>query len=1241
MASKQQYRVCVHPCPRYLTGGDTHTLCVVCLGEEHAQSALEGGDCEHCCALPLRTLRSRLARFNPDHVPQGSGPAAAEARRRSQTWGSQMDLSVDVETGSALSQHQSDRSSASHQGAEARAAVSSPLIEAPILQLSSSEELDVVSVEAESEDSPPQSHAFEELLDVITRAVDRLSIEWPEDRQDVRSKSKLDERFLPSRAQPQRRSLPFFPDLHTEVSRSWGKPVSYRVYAPQTSHYSSIQNYKDYGYGEMPKPLVKQQRVCIRCPLYQYRVLPFGLALSPRTFTKCVDAALAPLRLQGIRIMNYIDDWLIIAQSHQLAVQHRDVVLAHMKELGLRLNAKKSVLSPLQRTTFLGVVWDSVSMQARLSPPRIDSILAAVESVKLGQLLTVKQFQRLLGLMAAASNVIPFGLLHMRPLQWWLRTRGFSPRGNPFRTIKVTRRCLRALVMWKKPWFLSQGPVLGAPCRRKLLTTDASLTGWGAILEGRSAQGLWEDHHRSWHINRLEMLAVFRALRSFITDLRGHHVLVHTDNTSVVAYINHQGGLRSRPLSNLARHILLWSQGKLLSLRAAYIPGVQNIGADTLSRQGPRPGEWRLHPEVVELIWREFGQAQVDLFASRETSHCPLWFSLTHPAPLGLDAMGPGPSTSYSPALAGQSMVSRSCVPPRRASSGVTRQEGPSVPGRGLDISPSARTVEPVGLASEGAQLIESGLSTEVVETILQSRAPSTRKLYALKWRVFTSWCSDRRLDPVHCPIGTVLEFLQDRFTAGLTPSTLKVYVAAIGAYHIPLGGMSVGKDPLVSRFLRGTWRLRPAVRSRVPPWDLSFVLQGLFQAPFEPIEEVPEKFLTLKALFLLAISSLKRIGDLQALSVAPSCLEFAPGMVKAFLHPRPGYIPKVPTNVVRPVVLQAFCPPPFQNADQEANNLLCPVRALDAYVHRAALWRKSDQLFVCFGSPNKGGPVSKQRMSKWVVEAISLAYEAAGQPSPMAVRSHSTRSMAASKALISGVSLQDVCDAAGWSSPHTFVRNEEEYDTILTSSSPVVIVNRPPAPTPRPDSLPTPEDKTPFIAQARQRDSISSTYDTFVPSQPPGLDELIKLQEEVKMGTLSIDDALDRFNDWQRLQKGMDSVQQEKIQQLRASIISNREDDESVYAASANECRRASQQLDTEFYSKPLKGQNCLDEPFLPPEMIRLLQPWWHLCRVFACHLLLWERDGLSDPGLILKPRHSFFNYDSVQSSIKEAAPA
>ncbi|KAL0157682.1 hypothetical protein M9458_030689, partial [Cirrhinus mrigala] len=195
-------------------------------------------------------------------------------------------------------------------------------------------------------------------------------------------------------------------------------------------------------------------RFAFKGEAYQYRVLPFGLALPPRTFTKSVDAALAPLRLRGIHILNCINDWLILAQLEHMAVQHRDVVLAHLKELGLRLNAKKSVLSPLQRTTYLGAVWDSTTMQARLSPARIESILTTVTRVKEGRSLTVKQFQRLLGLMAAASNVVPFGLLYMRPLQWWLRTKGFSPRGNPFRMIKVTRRCLRALDMWKKPWFL-------------------------------------------------------------------------------------------------------------------------------------------------------------------------------------------------------------------------------------------------------------------------------------------------------------------------------------------------------------------------------------------------------------------------------------------------------------------------------------------------------------------------------------------------------------------------------------------------------------------------------------------------------------------------------------------------------------------------------------------------------------------------------------------------------------------
>ncbi len=218
-----------------------------------------------------------------------------------------------------------------------------------------------------------------------------------------------------------------------------------------------------------------------------------------------------------------------------------------MKELGF-LNSKKSVLSPLQRTTYLGVVWDSTAMQARLSPARIELILMAVARVREGRSLTVKQFQKLLGLMAAASNGIPFGLLFMRPLQWWLRTKGFSPRGNPLRMIKVTWQCFRALDIWRKPWFLSQGPCWG------LLVITYANDGClphrlGAVMSGCPARGLWSRRHLTWHIYCLKMLVVFLALKHFLPAPKRPPCVGCTDNTVVVSYINHQGGLLSCPFT--------------------------------------------------------------------------------------------------------------------------------------------------------------------------------------------------------------------------------------------------------------------------------------------------------------------------------------------------------------------------------------------------------------------------------------------------------------------------------------------------------------------------------------------------------------------------------------------------------------------------------------------------------------------------------------------------------------------
>ncbi len=74
------------------------------------------------------------------------------------------------------------------------------------------------------------------------------------------------------------------------------------------------------------------------------------------------------------------------------------------------------------------------------------------------------------------------------------------------------------------------------------------------------------------------------------------------------------------------------------------------------------------------------------------------------PGSTGESSPGPGPTTSYCLAVAGQSMVPISIIPSQWASFGAPRPEGPSVPSGGLDISSPSRTMETVGLASEGVE---------------------------------------------------------------------------------------------------------------------------------------------------------------------------------------------------------------------------------------------------------------------------------------------------------------------------------------------------------------------------------------------------------------------------------------------------------------------------------------------------------------------------------------------------------
>ncbi|KAL0163691.1 hypothetical protein M9458_039444, partial [Cirrhinus mrigala] len=699
---------------------------------------------------------------------------------------------------------------------------------------------------------------------------------------------------------------------------------------------------------------------------YQYKVLPFGLSLSPRVFTKVAEAALSPLRERGIRILNYLDDWLILAHSWDLVCAHRDMVLNHLAQLGLRVNWEKSKLSPAQRISFLGVELDSVSI---------------VHS-QCGSAVPLKQVQRLLGHMASSAAVTPLGLMHMRPLQHWLHTRvpRWAWHRGTFR-VNITPLCRQTLSPWTDIMFLR--------------CPDASLLGCYLQRAG-SFRGLDRP------------LTVLAHKLRFRPMIQGKHVLVRSDNTATVAYINHQGGVRSFRMSQLARHLLLWSQHRLKSLRATHIPGEANRMADSLRVETPPP---------------------VDLFASPESTHCQLRTGTQlaegpaqpHRTNLVQSQGGQGTDSFGGPLLAQQNLVLGPGAPGISPSLAHSSEEGPPFSGEGHNLAPTPRSLEPPPLVPGRDQEDFRDLSPSVVNTLLQARAPSTRRLYDLKWRIFVNWCSSHGKDPRNCGIKSVLSFLQEGLDRHLSASTLKVHVAAISANHDLVGGRSVGKHHLIIRFLRGARRLNPPRSHLIPSWDLAVVLQGLQQDPFEPLQSVELDALSFKTALLTALTSIKRVGDLQALSVNSSCLEFGPADSHVVLRPRPGYVPKVPTTPFRDqvVTLQALS----SQEDDPNLTLLCPVRALRIYMERTQPFRRSEQLFVCYGGQQKGKAVSKQRISHWLVNAIRMAYLARGLPCPLEVRAHSTRGIAASAALANGASLTDICRAAGWATPNTFAR--------------------------------------------------------------------------------------------------------------------------------------------------------------------------------------------------------------------------
>ncbi|KAL0199471.1 hypothetical protein M9458_008011, partial [Cirrhinus mrigala] len=241
-STSKAFRKCVDPCPRYLTPDDTHDLCVFCLGEEHARDVLEGAVCVHCELFPMRKLRSRLSLFSREEgqpsVPRSSGPSAAEARRKMSSWGSQVDLADELKKGLSLSRASVTGEDELLADDDVVSLTSSDPAASALLGPSQEEQEMLEGEEAEAEPFLISCPAYEELLEVMDRTTVRLDLPWNAIFLIITSQAQV--------------SLPFLPDLHTEIEKVWRRPFSSRIHNFPHFNYANIEGMREHGYQRMP-----------------------------------------------------------------------------------------------------------------------------------------------------------------------------------------------------------------------------------------------------------------------------------------------------------------------------------------------------------------------------------------------------------------------------------------------------------------------------------------------------------------------------------------------------------------------------------------------------------------------------------------------------------------------------------------------------------------------------------------------------------------------------------------------------------------------------------------------------------------------------------------------------------------------------------------------------------------------------------------------------------------------------
>ncbi|KAJ8983767.1 hypothetical protein NQ317_006099 [Molorchus minor] len=727
-------------------------------------------------------------------------------------------------------------------------------------------------------------------------------------------------------------------------------------------------------------PIAKEHRKFLRFEhrghMFEFSCLPFGLSSAPYCFTKLLKPVMELLRSEAISCVNYLDDFILFGDTAEQCDKHT--------KFAIRL------------LTRLGFNFDSQQQRLNLPNEKRLMILKQTHALQVEPFCKIRDLARVLGLLVSACPAVRYGWLYTKTLERDKYLALQKSNANYDAKMQISSLGKSDLNWWEKNILTTYNTIQTDSYDIEIFT-DSSLTGWGAVCQGQSTHGWWTTLDKKEHINVLELKAIFYGLRCFVGKTNTN-VLVRTDNTTALSYINRMGSVQHTHLNTLARKIWQWCEKREIRVFASYISSSDNWMADKESRTLSTDTEWSLSHHYFDKIVEKFGCPDIDIFATSINTKCERYISWKRdPYAITTDAFTVCWNKEYFYAFPPFALVLRSI------------QKIINEKAEGILVSSTSpmEGTYPGGRKIVGEAFKLKGVPEIAIETIMNSLSEATLKQYNSTFKAWWHHCIKNRIPLFTATVPQIIVFLQTILnTQQCKYGTLNSHRSALSLIlqdHI-------GTDGRLNRFMKGVSKIRPSRPKYSNTWD-----PGTLVAYFNKQgsnENLTLQQLSYKLVSMLAITTGHRLQTISLIRIS-NIRETATGLQILISD----QIKTSKINKAQPCIHIPFF--------VEKPNL-CVANTIKHYKNVTACLRKDtdDFLFLTHKKPHK--VATKQSLSRWVKETLKMA----GIDTTL-FQAHSTRHASTSTAHKQGVSIEAIMQAAGWTNKTTFTKFYQRPITV------------------------------------------------------------------------------------------------------------------------------------------------------------------------------------------------------------------